>query len=127
MSILKLSPSQTLRNMARSDSFYPLTSILQFILDTIALSLTAMAVSYGRFVYQGHYDPLKATKESISWVLLIVFLVQALVGYIVGIYRRKWRYGSFDEVAGLIVTTTLSQQLHTQEVSESSGASQGYF
>ena len=108
MSILKLSPSQTLRNMARSDSFYPLTSILQFILDTIALSLTAMAVSYGRFVYQGHYDPLKATKESISWVLLIVFLVQALVGYIVGIYRRKWRYGSFDEVAGLIVTTTLS-------------------
>ena len=94
--------------MARSDSFYPLTSILQFILDTIALSLTAMAVSYGRFVYQGHYDPLKATKESISWVLLIVFLVQALVGYIVGIYRRKWRYGSFDEVAGLIVTTTLS-------------------
>jgi len=67
-----------------------------------------MAVSYGRFVYQGHYDPLKATKESISWVLLIVFLVQALVGYIVGIYRRKWRYGSFDEVAGLIVTTTLS-------------------
>jgi len=108
MSILKLSPSQTLRNMARSNSFYPLTSILQFILDTIALSLTAMAVSYGRFVYQGHYDPLKATKESISWVLLIVFLVQALVGYIVGIYRRKWRYGSFDEVAGLIVTTTLS-------------------
>ena len=108
MSILKLSPSQTLRNIARSDSFYPLTSILQFILDTIALSLTAMAVSYGRFVYQGHYDPLKATKESISWVLLIVFLVQALVGYIVGIYRRKWRYGSFDEVAGLIVTTTLS-------------------
>ena len=94
--------------MARSNSFYPLTSILQFILDTIALSLTAMAVSYGRFVYQGHYDPLKATKESISWVLLIVFLVQALVGYIVGIYRRKWRYGSFDEVAGLIVTTTLS-------------------
>ena len=94
--------------MARSNSFYPLTSILQFILDTIALSLTAMAVSYGRFVYQGHYDPLKATKESISWVLLIVFLVQAVVGYIVGIYRRKWRYGSFDEVAGLIVTTTLS-------------------
>ena len=108
MSILKLSPSQTLRNIARSDSFYPLTSILQFILDTVALSLTAMAVSYGRFVYQGHYDPLKATKQSISWVLLIVFLVQALVGYIVGIYRRKWRYGSFDEVAGLIVTTTLS-------------------
>ena len=94
--------------MARSNSFYPLTSILQFILDTIALSLTAMAVSYGRFVYQGYYDPLKATKESISWVLLIVFLVQAVVGYIVGIYRRKWRYGSFDEVAGLIVTTTLS-------------------
>jgi FlaA1/EpsC-like NDP-sugar epimerase len=35
-------------------------------------------------------------------------LIQAIVGYAVGIYRRKWRYGSFDEIAGLLKTTTIS-------------------
>jgi FlaA1/EpsC-like NDP-sugar epimerase len=38
----------------------------------------------------------------------LVFLIQAIVGYIVGIYRRRWRYGSFDEIAGLFITSVVS-------------------
>jgi FlaA1/EpsC-like NDP-sugar epimerase len=40
-----------------------------------------------------------------------VVLIQAIVGYLVGIYRRRWRYGSFDEIAGLLITTTISTAL----------------
>jgi FlaA1/EpsC-like NDP-sugar epimerase len=41
-------------------------------------------------------------------VLPIVLVVHALVGYVVGIYRRRWRYGSFDEVGGLVVATFIT-------------------
>ena len=37
-----------------------------------------------------------------------VSVVQALTGYIVGIYRRRWRYGSFDEVKGLILSALIT-------------------
>jgi FlaA1/EpsC-like NDP-sugar epimerase len=49
-----------------------------------------------------------ATKETVFRVIPLVFLIQAIVGYIVGIYRRRWRYGSFDEIAGLFTTSVVS-------------------
>ena len=41
-------------------------------------------------------------------VLPVVSVVQAITGYIVGIYRRRWRYGSFDEVKGLILSALIT-------------------
>ena len=70
-----------------------------------------MVVSYWRFVYQIHPDPMTATRDTVFRVIPVVILTQALVGYLVGIYRRRWRYGSFDEVAGLLITTTISTAL----------------
>lgn len=52
-----------------------------------------------------------ATSDTVFRVIPIVFAIQAIVGYVVGIYRRRWRYGSFDEIAGLIITTTVSTGL----------------
>jgi FlaA1/EpsC-like NDP-sugar epimerase len=49
-----------------------------------------------------------ATQDTVFRVIPLVFLIQAIVGYVVGIYRRRWRYGSFDEIAGLLTTTTIS-------------------
>jgi len=108
MQLRNLRISRLLLKIAHSNSFYPLSSILQFILDTIALSCTAMVVSYWRFVYQVHPDPMGATQDTVFRVIPLVFLIQAIVGYVVGIYRRRWRYGSFDEIAGLLTTTTIS-------------------
>jgi FlaA1/EpsC-like NDP-sugar epimerase len=34
--------------------------------------------------------------------------LQILAGFGVGLYRRKWRYGSFDEVAALVATSFLT-------------------
>jgi len=108
MQLRNLRISRLLLKIAHSNSFYPLSSILQFFIDTIALSCTAMVVSYWRFVYQVHPDPMGATQDTVFRVIPLVFLIQAIVGYVVGIYRRRWRYGSFDEIAGLLTTTTIS-------------------
>ena len=100
-----------LLRIARSNSFYPISSIIQFVLDSTILAITAIVASYARFVYQGHFDPMGATSDTVFRLIPVVFAVQAIVGYAVGIYRRKWRYGSFDEIAGLITTTTISTGL----------------
>jgi FlaA1/EpsC-like NDP-sugar epimerase len=97
-----------LLRIARSNSFYPISSIIQFVLDSAILAITATIASYARFVYQGHFDPMGATSDTVFRVIPVVFAIQAIVGYLVGIYRRRWRYGSFDEIAGLITTTTVS-------------------
>jgi FlaA1/EpsC-like NDP-sugar epimerase len=78
------------------------------VLDSAILAITATIASYARFVYQGHFDPMGATSDTVFRVIPVVFAIQAIVGYLVGIYRRRWRYGSFDEIAGLITTTTVS-------------------
>ena len=54
---------------------------------------------------------MAATRDTVFRVIPIVVLIQAIVGYLVGIYRRRWRYGSFDEIAGLLITTTISTAL----------------
>ena len=72
--------SRVLLRIARSNSFYPVSSVIQFILDTITLSVTAMVACYCRFVYQSHFDPIGATKDTVFRVIPIVFLIQALVG-----------------------------------------------
>jgi FlaA1/EpsC-like NDP-sugar epimerase len=74
----------------------------------IIWSVTAIAASYARFEYQGHHDPFGATKSSVTRVIPIVLVVHAIVGYVVGIYRRRWRYGSFDEVGGLVVAALIT-------------------
>jgi FlaA1/EpsC-like NDP-sugar epimerase len=104
-------PNNLLMRITRSSSFYSLSSVIQFVLDSIVLSCTAMVVSYWRFVYQVHPDPMAATRDTVFRVIPIVVLIQAIVGYLVGIYRRRWRYGSFDEIAGLLITTTISTAL----------------
>jgi FlaA1/EpsC-like NDP-sugar epimerase len=85
--------------------------VAQFIIDMVIWSLTALAASYARFEYQGHHDPFGATKSSVFRVLPIVLVVHAIVGYVVGIYRRRWRYGSFDEVGGLVVATIITTSI----------------
>ena len=101
-------PANIILRITKSSLFYSLSSVIQVILDSIVLSCSAMIVSYWRFVYQVHPDPMGATKDSVFRVIPIVILTQAVIGYVVGIYRRRWRYGSFDEVAGLVITTTVS-------------------
>ena len=108
MKLTKSKPLDSLLRVVRSNSFHPITSIIQFIFDSILLASAAVVASYCRFVYQRHFDPMGATADTVLRVIPLVFAIQAIVGYIVGIYRKKWRYGSFDEIAGLVTTTSIS-------------------
>ena len=107
-----LSPARRFTDrLTNSSRFVVLSSVLQFVIDMIIWSVTAIAASYARFEYQGHHDPFGATKSSVIRVIPIVLVVHAIVGYVVGIYRRRWRYGSFDEVGGLVVATLITTSI----------------
>jgi FlaA1/EpsC-like NDP-sugar epimerase len=97
--------------LTNSSRFVVLSSVLQFVIDMVIWSVTAIAASYARFEYQGHHDPFGATKSLVIRVIPIVLVVHAIVGYIVGIYRRRWRYGSFDEIGGLVVATLVTSSV----------------
>ena len=70
----------------------------------LAVSIALVMRSY----LQAAPDISKIVKDSLIRVLPTVSVVQALTGYIVGIYRRRWRYGSFDEVKGLILSALIT-------------------
>ena len=97
-----------IERLIHSSRFVFLSSITQFVIDMVIWSLTAVAASYARFEYQGHHDPFGATKSSVIRVIPVFLVVHAIVGYVVGIYRRRWRYGSFDEVGGLVIATLVT-------------------
>ena len=108
MQLMRKGSRRLIESLINSRRFVFLSSLIQFVIDMVIWSLTAIAASYARFEYQGHHDPFGATKSSVFRVLPIVLVVHAVVGYIVGIYRRRWRYGSFDEVGGLVLATFIT-------------------
>jgi FlaA1/EpsC-like NDP-sugar epimerase len=99
---------RVLERLIHSPRFVVFSSVLQFVIDMAIWSVTAIAASYARFEYQGHHDPFGATQSSVIRVIPIVLVVHAIVGYVVGIYRRRWRYGSFDEIGGLVVAALVT-------------------
>lgn len=111
MGVTNLRARRLIDRLTNSARFVVLSSVAQFVIDMAIWSLTAIAASYARFEYQGHHDPFGATRSSVIRVLPIVLVVHALVGYVVGIYRRRWRYGSFDEVGGLVLATFITTSI----------------
>jgi FlaA1/EpsC-like NDP-sugar epimerase len=111
MSVVSDRVRSTIERLIHSPRFVVVSSVAQFVIDMAIWSLTAIAASYARFEYQGHHDPFGATRSSVIRVIPIVLVVHALVGYVVGIYRRRWRYGSFDEIGGLVVATLITTSI----------------
>ena len=97
--------------VGQSKSFVSITGVIQFILDVLAWSAAAALALVLRAYLQEERDISSAVQGILYRALPVVAVVQAITGYIVGIYRRRWRYGSFDEVKGLIlsafITTTI--------------------
>ncbi len=95
----------------QSKSFISITGVIQFVLDVLAWSAAAALALVLRAYLQEEINISGAVQGILYRALPTVAIVQAITGYIVGIYRRRWRYGSFDEVKGLIlsafITTTV--------------------
>jgi FlaA1/EpsC-like NDP-sugar epimerase len=85
------------------DRLYPLATPIRILLDIAAWAgATALAI-YLRFglAFAENSD------DGLRRILPLVVLLQVLAGYAVGLYRRKWRYGSYDEVAALVLTAAI--------------------
>ena len=99
---------QTLVKVSSSNAFPRVAAALQFLVDITTWAFSAFAVLSLRATFQGEIDPTAVALESTIQAVPVVVLVQSITGLVVGIYRRRWRYGSFDEIAGLIITGTIT-------------------
>jgi FlaA1/EpsC-like NDP-sugar epimerase len=82
-------------------------SSLQLALDCLAwaVGLTcALSLRYDLAIGVGHMGDLAV-------VLPVAFAAQLLTGLHAGLYRGRWRYGSFDEVAALTQAAALATLL----------------
>ncbi|MDP5087471.1 MAG: hypothetical protein NWP41_02135, partial [Ilumatobacteraceae bacterium] len=94
--------------IGQTKSFVSVTGVIQFVLDVLAWSAAAALALILRAYLQDERNISEAVQNTLYRVLPIVAVVQAVTGYIVGIYRRRWRYGSFDEVKGLILSAFIT-------------------
>ena len=90
--------------LAQLRRLYPLATPLRMLLDVIAWSAAAALAVYLRFDLSFSEDG-----STRFWrVIPLVAVLQILTGYSVGLYRRRWRYGSYDEVAALALTAAIT-------------------
>ena len=83
---------------------HPFTTAIRILLDLLAWSVAAAFAIYLRFDLSFGIDG----REGLIRFIPLVATVQVLTGYAVGLYRRRWRYGSYDEVAALVITATIT-------------------
>jgi FlaA1/EpsC-like NDP-sugar epimerase len=79
---------------------HPLATPVRIVLDVLAWALATALAIYLRFGL--NFD--SQSSRGFWRVLPLVAVIQVLTGYAVGLYRRRWRYGSYDEVAALCLT-----------------------
>lgn len=89
------------RHEVRLARFSPL---IQALLDISAWTAGITMACYIRL----DLNPLPLEKQGLYKFLVIAAVVQLLVGLAVGLYRGRWRYGSFDEVKGLVATVGIA-------------------
>ncbi|GDX33938.1 dTDP-glucose 4,6-dehydratase [Actinomycetes bacterium] len=98
----------SLERLGNTKSFSSVTGLIQFVLDIVAWSAAATMALLMRSVLQDVPNIGSLAQDTLLRALPAVVIIQAVTGYVVGIYRHRWRYGSFDEVKGLIVSATIT-------------------
>ncbi len=98
----------SLERLGNTKSFSSVTGLIQFILDIVAWSAAATMALLMRSSLQDVPNIGSLAQDTLFRALPAVVIIKAVTGYVVGIYRHRWRYGSFDEVKGLIVSATVT-------------------
>lgn len=84
--------------------FRRLATPLRITLDVAAWTAAIALMVYVRF----NLSFEQGSGSGLWKALPLLIVIQVLAGYAVGLYRRRWRYGSFDEVAALVVTAAVT-------------------
>ena len=77
---------------------------IQILLDVGAWTVAATLAMYLRF----GLDIASADRRGLIKVIPLVAGIQLIAGLSVGLYRARWRYGSFDEVAALLFSSLVT-------------------
>ena len=83
---------------------HPFARPLRIAVDSASWIASIAIVTFVRFNLS--FDGGSGSRLWRAVPLLLV--IQVLAGYAVGLYRRRWRYGSFDEVAALAATAAIT-------------------
>jgi FlaA1/EpsC-like NDP-sugar epimerase len=66
-------------------------------------TLWLVAIPVGVFL-RYDFDPSRIARSDVITAMAVAVALQGLAGYLFGLYRRRWRYGSFDEVRIVALT-----------------------
>ena len=77
--------------------------VVHFVADSV---LWMVAIPAG-VLLRYDFDVASVWKGEIAVAMLVAVVLQGLFGILYGLYRRRWRYGSFDEVR-IVALTALS-------------------
>lgn len=78
--------------------------VVHYVVDCLVWMVALPLTTFSRYDFTLNELELDATTR--SWVVAVVG--QGVFGLATGLYTRRWRYGSFDEVAALASTVLLT-------------------
>ena len=82
----------------------PFARPARIVIDVVAWIVAVAIMTFVRFNLS-----FRGGSGSRLWSAVPMLLtIHLLAGYLVGLYRRRWRYGSFDEVAALAATAAIT-------------------
>lgn len=68
--------------------------VVQFVLDALAWSVAIPFASYARYDFE--FGPVNWS--GVAGAVLVAVVLQGVIGLLLGLYRRQFHYGSFEEV-----------------------------
>ena len=78
--------------------------VVHYLVDCLVWLVALPLTTFSRYDFS--IDELELDATTRSWVIAVVG--QGVFGLATGLYTRRWRYGSFDEVAALASTVLLT-------------------
>lgn len=81
--------------------------VIHYLVDCLVWLVALPLTTFSRYDFS--VDELKLDATLRSWMVAVVG--QGVFGLATGLYTRRWRYGSFDEVAALAATVLLTGAL----------------
>jgi FlaA1/EpsC-like NDP-sugar epimerase len=99
-----LNPSSASSSPRRPHRFARIGGPLEMLLDLACWACAATVAVYLRY----ELEPARPNLVALGKFIPLTALVQGAVGLAIGLYRRRWRYGSFEEVKALVATVALT-------------------